>query len=251
MSDFVIGGVIKKPQPNPTNWQYEKHKSCMATPETMLPRVFSLKELFPPVYTQVWGSCTANAVCACDHYYYHHNTDWKPSCTFNYYLSRRKSGYKNSKKDEGSCVEFALDVCRKYGVCNSKVWANEEPFYKRPSKEAFENGLYGKEITTYYQVKNLSQIKKAIYNGYPVVIAVAWVFKDYDENFVMNTPTKKEIDKCTSGHAIVVVGYDDDKKLFEIRNSWSDKWANKGYAFISYDVMKKVIWFEDSYAVVK
>jgi len=67
----------------------------------------------------------------------------------------------------------------------------------------------------------------------------------------MNTPTDEEIEECDSGHAMVIVGYDDETKLFEVRNSWGEQWGNKGYAFIDYDTMKRVIWYFDSYAVVR
>jgi C1A family cysteine protease len=59
------------------------------------------------------------------------------------------------------------------------------------------------------------------------------------------------IEECDKGHALVIVGYDDETKLFEVRNSWGENWANGGYAYIRYSDMKKLIWYEDSYAVVK
>jgi hypothetical protein len=37
------------------------------------------------------------------------------------------------------------------------------------------------------------------------------------------------------GHAMVVVGYDDARKAFEVMNSWGMGWANNGYAWIRYD----------------
>lgn len=243
--EFING--VKRKQQNPTNWQFSDHPACMAE---QLPVKKSLKSKFPPVYTQIYGSCTANAVVACDAFYYHTNK-WRPSATFTYHQARVLCGCGKSKKDDGATVETALDAVRKYGVCDSAVWKNEEPFYKKPSEEAYKNGLKGHELTKYYQVKSLTQIKKAISKGYPVAIAVAWAFSNYDENFVMNSPTDEEIKECESGHAIVVVGYDDEKKLVEIRNSWSEQWANGGYAFIDYATLKRVIWFSDSYAVVK
>ncbi|HEY4655385.1 MAG TPA: C1 family peptidase [Cyclobacteriaceae bacterium] len=37
------------------------------------------------------------------------------------------------------------------------------------------------------------------------------------------------------GHAMVVVGYDDSKKAFEVMNSWGRAWANEGFVWIGYD----------------
>ena len=255
MSEILIEnpilGVKKKPAPNPTNWQFSEHPSCMAKPEKLLPKKKSIKDKFGKVYNQGrTGSCTSNAVLACDAYYYHDpNGTWEPSTIFTYY---------NQKKDEkpmiddGDCIENALDMVRKYGACSAKVWPNTKPFNKKPSKEAYANGLKGHELTKYYQVKSLTQIKKALASNYPVAIAVAWCFRYIDGNtWIMNTPTDEEIEDCDSGHAIVLVGYDDETRLFEFRNSWSELWGNKGYAYFTYDTLKRVIWYDDSYAVVK
>src|SRR5690606_32308106 len=37
------------------------------------------------------------------------------------------------------------------------------------------------------------------------------------------------------GHALVVMGYDDSRKAFELMNSWGKGWANGGYVWIGYD----------------
>ena len=65
----------------------------------------------------------------------------------------------------------------------------------------------------------------------------------------MNTPTEKEAEHCYDGHAIIIVGYDDNKKLIEFRNSWGNKWGNNGYAYFTYEAFNRVIWYDDSYAV--
>ncbi len=37
------------------------------------------------------------------------------------------------------------------------------------------------------------------------------------------------------GHAMCVVGYDDSKEAFKVRNSWSASWGDNGYLWIGYD----------------
>jgi hypothetical protein len=41
------------------------------------------------------------------------------------------------------------------------------------------------------------------------------------------------------GHAMVVVGYDDGKKAFEIMNSWGRGWANEGFVWVRYEDFAK------------
>ena len=243
-------GVKRKPAPNPTNWQFANKATCKDTTSAMLPTSVDLTDDFPTVYLQIYGNCTSNAVLACDAYYYHRKKPWMPSTVFTYY-NQRKMDHALKDPDDGSTVECALNAVRKYGACNSSVWPNSEPYDKKPSPEAYENGLKGHEVTKYYAVKTLLQIRKAIALGYPVAIAVSWAFKEYDENYILNEVTKKEADDCDRGHAIVIVGYDNSTKLFKIRNSWGSAWCDNGYGYISYGTMKNVIWWDDSYAIVK
>jgi C1A family cysteine protease len=42
-------------------------------------------------------------------------------------------------------------------------------------------------------------------------------------------------DKSQGGHSVLCVGYDDNKKLFRIRNSWEKAVGENGYFYIPYD----------------
>jgi C1A family cysteine protease len=44
-----------------------------------------------------------------------------------------------------------------------------------------------------------------------------------------------ETEKLLGGHAVMAVMYDDIKKVFGCRNSWGDKWGDKGYFYLPYD----------------
>ncbi|MDX2202820.1 MAG: C1 family peptidase [Hyphomicrobiaceae bacterium] len=39
------------------------------------------------------------------------------------------------------------------------------------------------------------------------------------------------------GHAMVIVGYDDRKRAFQLMNSWGTGWADGGFAWVDYDTM--------------
>lgn len=239
-------GAKRKPAPNPTNWQFAALSVCKNASKETIPSKASIKSGFPVVYNQIYSNCTSNAVLGCDDYYYHNKPSWIPSTVFTYWVQRKIEG--NLKgPDDGSTVEIALDAVRKYGACNSKVWPNSMPYTQKPSAEAFADGLKGHEVTKYYNVKSVLQVKKAIAAGCPVACSMTWAFKSVDANGNLNTPTDKEIKKCNLGHAVVIVGY--DERRIEIRNSWGTSWGNHGYAYIPYEVFKKIVWWEDTYAV--
>lgn len=73
----------------------------------------------------------------------------------------------------------------------------------------------------------------------PVVITVKVYAPLWDNTRVEYTAdTDKKCDDGTYtcyGHAVLLTGYDTDKKVFFFKNSWSEKWGNKGYGEISFD----------------
>ena len=58
--------------------------------------------------------------------------------------------------------------------------------------------------------------------------------------------TEMEIDTNDEfSHSMVLVGYDDSKKAFNIMNSWGTEWRNNGYCWIEYDLFSRItneIW---------
>jgi C1A family cysteine protease len=47
---------------------------------------------------------------------------------------------------------------------------------------------------------------------------------------------------ATNGHSVTIVGYDDKRGAFKLRNSWGVSYGSKGYAWISYDDMARYGW---------
>lgn len=246
-------GVIRDKVIDKRDYLFSKHVACKATPESKLPKKKSIKDKFPKVYYQKYGNCTSNAALACDNYYYHDkNGSWIPSTTFTYYMQKIMD-QSPMYEDGGSSIETALKAVKKWGACSASVWPNEKGFNEAPTKDAYDNGKKGHEITTYHKVSTLLQCKKAIASGYPVALCLDWAFKTIDDKtFILNSLTDKDIEEYDGPcHAVVMVGYDDTTKLIEIRNSWSEKWGNKGYGYIRYSDFKKIFVDCDSYAVVK
>ncbi|MDQ8186863.1 DUF4384 domain-containing protein [Pelagicoccus sp. SDUM812002] len=96
--------------------------------------------------------------------------------------------------------------------------------------------LYGTDLANEDPIKVLS-VKKSLSEGSPVVIG----FKVH-QSFYQSGPLWRELesDAGPTGqhglHAMVVVGYDDNKYggAMRVMNSWSPKWADKGFVWIPY-----------------
>ncbi|WP_461255660.1 C1 family peptidase [Treponema sp. R80B11-R83G3] len=92
-----------------------------------------------------------------------------------------------------------------------------------------------------------TRVKKAISEGKPVVIAMKYpksfenaLYKDVwrpteDSNTINNILNNE------GGHAVCVVGYDDNEHegAFEILNSWGTNWGKAGFIWIPYTVFNK------------
>lgn len=59
----------------------------------------------------------------------------------------------------------------------------------------------------------------------------------------------KDNDESMGGHAVVVVGYDDEKEWFIIRNSWGVEVGDNGYFYLPYAVWDKIGW--DGWTIIQ
>lgn len=89
-------------------------------------------------------------------------------------------------------------------------------------------------IKSYARVNTLNGLKDDLFYNGPCLIA----FPVYgDQNGLMNTPMwlkNSENDLFMGGHAMTVVGYDNTKEHFIIRNSWGSNWGDEGYCYYDY-----------------
>jgi len=166
------------------------------------------------------------------------------SVHFYYYNNPNPSG------DEGLNIARALDFLKREGAI--KMPRNElslliQQFllsnYSRDKRYPIAD--YATIYESYMKLgdvdsKRTQTVKKSIYEGKPVIIAI----RAFPESFfsvkdVWNPSAAEKI--VNGGHALCVVGFDDYKYggAFEILNSWGTDWGNGGYVWIPYDVFNK------------
>jgi hypothetical protein len=101
-------------------------------------------------------------------------------------------------------------------------------------KYRIQNYLKLFQPTTRPQQKTYD-IKKALMRGNPVVveIQVTAEFKNLKQTRFYDP---KLGDKTAAGtQHLVVVGYDEERRAFELQNSWGREWGNGGYIWITYE----------------
>ena len=87
-------------------------------------------------------------------------------------------------------------------------------------------------------IYSVSGMKKSIDDGLPVVFGVL-VFPSFMETGSDGMiPMPRRGEEVEGGHAILCVGYDNERRHFIIRNSWSTAWGDKGYGYLPFDFVK-------------
>ena len=80
-------------------------------------------------------------------------------------------------------------------------------------------------------------MKKSLAEGKPVIIGMNCPDSFFDAKGVWRPAFLESPNRDHGGHAMCVVGYDDNMNggAFEIQNSWGTDWGNNGYIWISYN----------------
>lgn len=83
------------------------------------------------------------------------------------------------------------------------------------------------------ELEVIDNVKRALYNGNPVVGG----FKVENPLFTAKNVYISDNAPTGSGHAMCVVGFDDEKYggSFEIVNSWGTNWGNNGFIWMKYE----------------
>ena len=84
-------------------------------------------------------------------------------------------------------------------------------------------------------------IRVCLTDGFPFVFGFS-VYSSFMEEEVRNTgvmPMPQPGETLLGGHAVMAVGYDEEKELLLVRNSWGKEWGDKGYFRMPYDYIPK------------
>lgn len=204
-----------------------------------LPASVDLRSKCPAVYDQGdLGSCTANAIgglCEFLEIKEGHGA-WVPSRLFIYYNERVLEG--TVSQDAGAEIADGMKVVHQLGVPHESLWwYNVDKFAVKPSKNVYTDAA--KHTVSQYSAvdnTNLQDIQSCLSEGYPVVIGFT-VYDSFESQRVANTgvvPMPGPNENILGGHAVLIVGYDDAKSCFIVRNSWGTGWGAAGYFYMPY-----------------
>ena len=248
--------------------QYAKREAIEVT-RAELPLSASLKKYAPLLYPQVGNTCVAHAFANALTMLYAkklHCTDRQKItqlCFSPYFIYYRNKEAGDHGCQAGLNIETTAKEVLKNGIAPivEVEYPNYYPFTDNilcidgngdtypPAMEPDLAAAQHFKMEGIYRVASTTAIKTALANGFPVVLCLYTPpsFRKANSD-VWAAPTTEQVDK-TKGHALVVVGYDDQKYggAIEVMNSWGDAWGNKGFTWIRYNDYLK--WLAGGYAL--
>ncbi len=142
----------------------------------------------------------------------------------------------------GSVIQDALDIINNQGIVDWNLMIYNENECSTQPNDLQKDLAESNKIENYFYFDPelvFEQTKASLLNDQPVVIAIT-IDRSYfgarDENgeFIY-----RKFKSADGGHAMLVVGYDDDRNAFKVVNSWGKSWGNQGFVWIDYKAFQE------------
>ena len=163
-----------------------------------------------------------------------------------YYRTRLDRGTLN--EDSGATIGEAINTVLTDGVSIEKYWSYDPSKYleKAPdicyAQSVILKGMTGQRIdlsSDRGQDAVVNHLKTALLSGHPIVHGFR-VYKSFEGELIKKTSMMQMPqvgEGIMGGHCTVIVGYDDTKQAFRVRNSWGntpEEWTVDGYFYMPY-----------------
>lgn len=208
-----------------------------------LPASVDLSSRFPKAgYQGQQGSCTAWATAYAVRSYYERGTQvWQHYALEDQVFS--PAFVYNRLHPDGQCakgtsISAALDFIRDAGVPPMSSFPYQVDSCTLQPEGAVQDMASRFKIRSWRSLApdKLDDVKGQLASGNPVIFGmdITEEFLSLGRNQVYDDSTGAK----TDAHAMVIVGYDEEKQAFKVFNSWGTAWGNDGYGLISYSAMK-------------
>ncbi|MCB1172910.1 MAG: hypothetical protein KDK39_05070 [Leptospiraceae bacterium] len=146
----------------------------------------------------------------------------------------------NGGKDNGSYISDALDLLVQQGAATWQTMPYTARDYRAQPNTTARREAASYKNRSYRRIgaSQISALRSELANGNPIVFGMA--IDDAFYNYKGGVYAKQG-GRNYGGHAMTLVGYDDNKVAsngergaFKIINSWGTSWGESGYAWISY-----------------
>lgn len=220
-------GAIRSPHDR-RDWIFEKLRLASTggkmVVKNTLPEKVDLRKDIPIVYDQGQNPICAAATVAGAKAWQEKglNTTFSPQFVYNH-----RRNYPN----DGMHGRDVMEILKNNGCCREGFYRVSSSHMKHDRtkipKEAIKDGLNFK-IKSYAKVTTPEGLKTVLYKYGPCYISFP-VYDTWSSEFWRNNGKA-----IIGGHAVAVVGYNDAKGHFILRNSWGLMWGDFGHTYYKY-----------------
>jgi C1A family cysteine protease len=232
MNNFTPG-VIQSP-PDSRDWLYTKLASPISLPKKHRCKITPL----PPRDQGSKGTCVGQAGANTNEIlqYTERGTAERLSSLYIYSMCKQVDGY---PEIEGTFLRALMQVLTKYGAPPETYMPYHTSWITPPEPDdTFHTLARPNRVKSYAKVQTEQELKQALIEQGPVPIAMMLTASFFEaRNGVV---PKEPSGTILGGHAMTLIGYDDESKLYEVINSWGYHPSTKaGHNFIPYELLHK------------
>ena len=236
-SDYVLGACLNETSPVAA-------PTLQSSGANSLPTMADLRAHCSPIEDQGRiGSCAANAVIGAMEYHQIRRGEATTDLSrlFLYYNARKLAD--NESKDTGTFIHHAMAATLAWGIAPERMWPYQAALWSTRPTEACYGAALSFEAVSYARVTLGVQAKAALAAGLPIVFGACLPAEMLQVTAAktgrLDPPEDGQWAPHGSGHAMLIVGYDDADQTWLIRNSWGDAWGDGGHARVHFDVLHR------------
>lgn len=156
--------------------------------------------------------------------------------------------------DYGASIKDGVKSVNKVGVCSENLWPYDiSKFANQPPNNCYTDAKLHASLVYMRVMQNLQQMKGCLASEYPFIAGIS-VYESFESADATSTgiiPLPQLGEQLLGGHAILIVGYDDNTQLFTFQNSWSSSWGNHGYGYLPYAYLNDAQLASDFWTIRK
>lgn len=214
-----------------------------------LPKAIDLRASCPPIYDQgSIGSCVANAIAGAGGFVATAQGRPDPMLSrLDLYAHARSLEGTPLAEDSGCEIRDAIKVFANRGVCLEPTWPYVDDgahfAMSEPPEADVEAALH--KATAYYRCGNMQRTDRltrfdicaSLSQHWPVAFGFSVpnsveTDPEIAKTGIVKLPTPDE--GYIGRHAVLAIGYDVERELFIIRNSWGTEWGDAGYGYLPF-----------------
>lgn len=222
--------------------------------QSTLPAAVDLRPWMTKVEDQgALGSCTSNAIVGALEYLVRRETGTSIDLSrlFVYYNQRLWDDC--VRDDAGAAIAVGVRVLARLGVPTEKSWPYDRNLFAvQPPEDVYREASRLRATDWWSVGLDPRAVRGCLAAGFPIVFGTRCTesFMHAPANGVVPMPGAGESANWRHGrHALLLVGYDDARQLFVVRNSWGEDWGDRGYGYMPYAWVLHPEWTHSCWAI--